>query len=72
METETLVQPIVKVAGLYRGTASGLTPLSPESPLSPEEVRRTPVFYHLITGSVWHTWYWHSEGFGLHYFLIIG
>ncbi|MDD5188290.1 MAG: hypothetical protein PHF57_08785 [Methanoregula sp.] len=72
METETLVQPIAKVAGIYRGTASGLTPLTPESPRSPEEVRRNPIFYPLRTGSVWHTMVMAFPGFGLHYFLIIG
>ena len=47
METETVIQPIAKVVGIYRGTFNGLTPLTPESPLSPEEVRRNPIFYQL-------------------------
>ena len=47
METETLIQPIAKVTGLYRGTFNGLTPLTPESPLSSEEIRRNPIFYQL-------------------------
>ena len=47
METETLIQPIAQVVGIYRGTFNGLTPLTPESPLSLEEVRRNPIFYQL-------------------------
>ncbi|MCX6695967.1 MAG: hypothetical protein NTV84_00060, partial [Methanoregula sp.] len=47
METENTSHPVAKVIGLYRGTASGLTPLAPDTPLSPEEVRRNPIFYRL-------------------------
>ena len=47
METENRSQPVAKVTGLYRGTASGLTPLTSDTPLSPEEVRRNPIFYEL-------------------------
>jgi hypothetical protein len=47
METETLMRPIAKVVGIYRGTASGLLPLTLDTPLSPEEVRRNPIFYQL-------------------------
>jgi hypothetical protein len=47
METETLMQPIAKVTGLYRGTFNGLTPLTMDSPLTSEEVRRNPIFYEL-------------------------
>ena len=41
------MQPIAQVTGLYRGTFNGLTPLTPDTPLSPEEVRRNPIFYKL-------------------------
>jgi len=47
MGTETLIQPIAKVVGIYRGSFTGLTLLTPESPLSQEEVRRNPIFYQL-------------------------
>jgi len=47
METESVMQPIAQVTGLYRGTCNGLTPLGPDTPLSPEEVRRNPIFYQL-------------------------
>lgn len=39
--------PIATVTGLYRGTASGLEPLTKDTPLSQDEVRRNPVFYEL-------------------------
>ena len=47
METEPQSQPVAKVTGIYRGTFNGLIPLTPDTPLSPEEVRRNPVFYRL-------------------------
>ena len=47
METESVMQPIAQVTGLYRGTFNGLTPLTLDTPLSPEEVRRNPIFYQL-------------------------
>jgi len=47
METESVMQPIAKVTGLYRGTFDGLLPLTLDTPLSPEEVRRNPIFYQL-------------------------
>ena len=47
METESVMQPIAHVTGLYRGTFDGLTPLTLDTPLSPEEVRRNPIFYQL-------------------------
>jgi hypothetical protein len=39
--------PVATVTGLYRGTASGLEPLTKETPLTKDEVRRNPVFYEL-------------------------
>jgi hypothetical protein len=45
METETT--PVAIVTGLYRGTFSGLEPLTKETPLTLDEVRRNPVFYEL-------------------------
>jgi hypothetical protein len=45
METE--VKPIATVTGLYRGTFSGLEPLTKDTPLTLDEVRRNPVFYEL-------------------------
>ena len=45
MEAENA--PIATVTGLYRGTFSGLEPLTKETPLTQGEVRRNPVFYEL-------------------------
>ncbi len=45
METERA--PVATVTGLYRGTFSGLEPLTKETPLTLNEVRRNPVFYEL-------------------------
>ena len=45
MEAETV--PVATVTGLYRGTFSGLVPLTKDTPLTLEEVRRNPVFYEL-------------------------
>jgi hypothetical protein len=45
METERA--PVATVTGLYRGTFSGLEPLTKETPLTLDEVRRNPVFYEL-------------------------
>jgi hypothetical protein len=45
MEAKT--QPIALVTGLYRGTFSGLEPLTKDTPLTQEEVRRNPIFYEL-------------------------
>ena len=47
METENILQPVARVTGIYRGTFDGLTPLTPTTPLFPEEVRRNPIFYQL-------------------------
>jgi hypothetical protein len=45
MATETT--PVATVTGLYRGTFSGLEPLTKETPLTQDEVRRNPIFYEL-------------------------
>jgi len=45
MKSETT--PVATVTGLYRGTFSGLEPLTKDTPLTPEEVRRYPIFYEL-------------------------
>ncbi len=45
MDTECA--PVATVTGLYRGTFSGLEPLTKETPLTHDEVRRNPVFYEL-------------------------
>jgi len=39
--------PAATVTGLYRGTFSGLEPLTKDTPLTLDEVRRSPVFYEL-------------------------
>jgi hypothetical protein len=39
--------PVASVTGLYRGTSAGLEPLTKETPLTQDEVRRNPVFYEL-------------------------
>jgi hypothetical protein len=40
-------KPVATVTGLYRGTFSGLEPLTKETPLTTDEVRRNPIFYEL-------------------------
>ena len=40
-------KPIATVTGLYRGTFSGLEPLTKDTPLTLDEVRRNPIFYEL-------------------------
>jgi len=45
MGSET--DPVATVTGLYRGTFSGLEPLTKDTPLTVDEVRRNPVFYEL-------------------------
>ena len=39
--------PVATVTGLYRGTFCGLEPLTKDTPLTQEEVRRNPIFYEL-------------------------
>jgi hypothetical protein len=45
--TDTRMRPIATVTGLYRGTSSGLEPLTKDTPLTLDEVRRSPVFFEL-------------------------
>ena len=45
MDTDTT--PVATVTGLYRGTFTGLEPLTKDTPLTMDEVRRNPVFYEL-------------------------
>lgn len=40
-------KPVATVTGLYRGTFSGLEPLTKDTPLTLDEVRRKPIFYEL-------------------------
>ncbi len=40
-------RPVATVTGLYRGTWSGLEPLTKDTPLTMDEVRRNPIFYEL-------------------------
>lgn len=47
METDKVMQPVATVTGLYRGTFSGLEPLTKDTPLTLDEVRRNPIFYEL-------------------------
>ena len=47
MEPEKAVQPVATVTGLYRGKFGGLEPLTLDKPLTPDEVRRNPIFYEL-------------------------
>ena len=47
METEMRTRPVAKVTGLYRGKFSGLEPLTVNTPLTQDEVRRNPIFYEL-------------------------
>jgi hypothetical protein len=44
---DTDLSPVATVTGLYRGTFSGLEPLTKDTPLTQDEVRRNPVFYEL-------------------------
>jgi hypothetical protein len=43
----TKTTPVATVTGLYRGTFGGLEPLTKETPLTMDEVRRNPLFYEL-------------------------
>ncbi len=46
MDSEN-VQPVATVTGLYRGKFGGLEPLTVDTPLTRDEVRRNPIFYEL-------------------------
>ena len=47
MEAEAVLQPVARVTGLYRGRSGGLEPLTVDTPLTRDEVRRNPLFYEL-------------------------
>jgi hypothetical protein len=47
MEAEAVLQPVARVTGLYRVRSGGLEPLTVNTPLTRDEVRRNPVFYEL-------------------------
>ena len=47
METKMRTRPVAQVTGLYRGRFDGLEPLSVNTPLTQDEVRRNPIFYEL-------------------------
>ena len=47
MEPEMRTQPVATVTGLYRGKFDGLEPLTLNTPLTRDEVRRNPIFYEL-------------------------
>jgi hypothetical protein len=47
METDMRIKPVAKVTGLYRGRYDGLEPLTINTPLTEDEVRRNPLFYEL-------------------------
>ena len=47
MEPRIISHAIAKVTGLYRGKFGGLEPLTVDTPLTQDEVRRNPIFYEL-------------------------
>ena len=47
METKLISHAVAKVTGLYRGRFGRMEPLTVETPLSPDEVHRNPIFYEL-------------------------
>jgi hypothetical protein len=47
MDTDAVSRPITEVTGIYRATSGGLEPLTGNTPLTPDEVRRNPLFYEL-------------------------
>ena len=47
MQSENVKQPVATVTGLYRGKFGGLDPLTINTPLTRDEVRRNPIFYEL-------------------------
>ena len=47
MQSEIAQQPVATVTGLYRGKFGGLDPLTINTPLTRDEVRRNPIFYEL-------------------------
>lgn len=51
METECISSAVAQVIGVFRGKSGGFEPLSPDTPLTADEVRRNPVFYILDLNS---------------------
>jgi hypothetical protein len=47
MTADTVTGPVAEVIGVFRGKSGGFEPLTPATPLTPDEVRRNPVFYIL-------------------------
>ena len=47
MEPRIISHAVAKVTGLYRGKFGGLEPLTVDTPLTQDEVRRNPIFYEL-------------------------
>ena len=47
METNIISPAFAEVIGVFRGKFGGFEPLTPTTPLTPDEVRRNPVFYIL-------------------------
>ena len=47
MESKIISHAVAKVTGLYRGKFGGLEPLTVDTPLTQDEVRRNPIFYEL-------------------------
>jgi hypothetical protein len=47
METKIISHAVAKVTGLYRGKFGGLEPLTVDTPLTQDEVRRNSIFYEL-------------------------
>ena len=47
MEPRIISHAVAKVTGLYRGKFGGLEPLTVDTPLTLDEVRRNPIFYEL-------------------------
>jgi hypothetical protein len=47
MKTKLISLAVAKVTGLDRGLFDGMEPLSVDTPLTPDEVRRNPIFYEL-------------------------
>jgi hypothetical protein len=47
MDTKIVSHAIAKVTGLYLGKFGGLEPLTVNTPLTSDEVRRNPIFYEL-------------------------
>jgi hypothetical protein len=47
MGNKPLYGPVAEVIGIFRGKSGGFEPLTSDTPLTPDEVLRNPVFYIL-------------------------